>query len=110
AACHGIADVVQLAVDVLGFGLLVGQRREAARAPMDDPMAAVNESLLPQAHEHFAHRPRVGRVEGEPRPGPITGRADHLELLENRRAGLAYEHPDPGHERLTAEVEARLPL
>ena len=110
AALHGIADVVQLAFDIPGFGLLVRQGREAARAPVDYPMAPVNEPLLPQRHEHFPHRPRVGGVEGEPRPRPVAGGTDHLELLENRRAGLAYERPDPRDECLAAEVEAGLPL
>ena len=110
AALHGITDVIQLAFDVPGFGLFVRQRREAARAPMDHPMPAVNEPLLPQAHEHFPHGPRVRRVEREPRPAPIARRADHLELLENRGAGVAYERPDARDERLAAEVEAGLPL
>src|SRR6059036_1932188 len=110
AALHGIADVVQLAVDIPGFGLLVRQGREAARAPVDYPMAPVNEPLLPERHEHFPHRPRVGGVEGEPRPRPVAGGTDHLELLENRRAGLAHERPDPRDECLAPEVEAGLAL
>src|SRR6266516_7112324 len=110
AALHGIPDVVELALDVPGFGLLVRQGREAARAPVDYPMASVNQPLLPQTHEHFPHRPRVSGVEGEPRAAPITGRPDHLELLENGRAGLAYERPDAGDECVAAEVEAGLPL
>src|SRR5207253_8098267 len=110
AAFHAIPDVVELAVDVPGFGLLVRQGRETARAPVDYPVAAVNQPLLPQTDEHFPHRLRVGRVEGEPRPAPITRRPDHLELLEDRRAGLAYERPDPRDERVATQAESGLPL
>ena len=108
---HRIADVEQLArLGLPGLRLLVRQSGEAAGAPMDYPMAPVDQPLLPQPHEHLAHGPRVVRIEREPRAAPIARAADHLELLEDGVPRLANEGPHPLHEPLAAEVETALAL
>ena len=71
-------------------------------------MAAVDQPFIPEAHEHLAHRARVGGVEGEARPAPVAGAADDLELLEDRVTCLAHEFPHPRHKGLAAQIEPRL--
>src|SRR6266566_8883088 len=77
---------------------------------MDHPVAAVDELLLPEAHEHVAHRARVGLVEREARAAPVAGAADDLELLDDGVARLTHECPYPLHECLAPQIEARLAL
>ena len=76
------------------------------RAPVNHAVAAVNQPLVPQAHEYLAHGARILLVEGEAQPRPVAGAADHLELLEDRVARFLYEFPDAAHERFAAHVEA----
>ncbi len=63
-----------------------------------------------QPDEHLAHRRRESRVEREVGAAPVAARADGLELLEDRAAGLAHVRPDPLLEALAPEVEAGLAL
>src|SRR2546428_651673 len=91
ASLDGIADVVQVAGLVLKFGLFVRQRGETVGAPVDHPVAAVDQALLPQPHEDLAHGARVGRVQGEAGAAPVARAADHLELLEDGVARFAHE-------------------
>ena len=60
-----VADGPQVPVDLLVLHLDVGERRGAARAPVDDALAAVDEPLLVPVHEHRAHRELVAGVHRE---------------------------------------------
>src|SRR5712671_280525 len=73
-------------------------------------MAAVDQPLVPQAHEHLAHGARVARVERKAEPGPVGRAADDLELLDDRVAGLFDEAPDFLDEALAAQVEPAFAL
>ena len=108
AVVQRVADVVQVRVALAVLGLLVRQRRQAARAPVDDAVAAVDQSFLPQPHEHFAHRAGQRRGERVGRAGPVAGAAERLELLDDCRAVRRHERFGTPHERFAAEVEARL--
>ncbi len=110
AALYRIADVVQVAGLVLELGLLVGQRGAAVGAPVDHPVATVDQTLVPQTHEHFPHRSRVRRVEREAGAAPVARAADHLELLQDGVPRLAHERPGPLDELLATEVDAGLAL
>ena len=57
-----VAHVIELARRLVEFGLFVAERREAARTPVDDAVAAVHEPFLVQSHERLAHGARqLGR-------------------------------------------------
>src|SRR5882672_9952411 len=60
---------------------------------MDHAMASIDQLLLPQPHEHFAHGAGVSVVERETRAVPVRRAADHLELLEDRLARFLDEFP-----------------
>src|SRR5581483_12015535 len=49
-----IEDVVHLASDVFVLDFDVGQRGEAAGAPVDEPLASINETVLVKADEDLA--------------------------------------------------------
>jgi hypothetical protein len=105
-----VAQVGQLAGDLLVLDLDVGQGGQAARAPVDDPPPPVEQVLLVEGDEHLADGPRQALVHGEALTRPVDRVAQALHLAEDAPAGLGLPGPDPLHERLPAQVEAGLAL
>ena len=101
-----VADVVELAVRGVVLDLVVGERGVAARTPVDDVVALVDEAFLVQPDEHLAHRPRQPLVHGEPLAVPVTGGAHALQLVDDGAALLLPPGPDPLDEPVPAEVVA----
>ena len=99
-----IADVPQLAR--LGFvlNLSVGQRGRAVRAPVDDTVALVDETLVIQVYENLADRLGAALVHGKALAVPVAGGAELLELADNAAAELVLPRPYTLQELLTAEV------
>jgi hypothetical protein len=104
---QGVDEPGQLAGGVLVLHLDVGQGGVAAHAPVDQALAAVDQPLLVQGHEHLADRLGAGAVEGEDLPVPVRRGAELLELVEDLPAGGLTPGPDPLQERLAAE---RVPI
>ena len=52
-ANHGIADLEQLALDFFVLDLKIGNRGLASRTPVDDVLAAINQSFFIQADENL---------------------------------------------------------
>ena len=71
----------------------VRKRGNAMRTPVDDAVAAVDQALLVQIDEHFAHGAGTALVKGEPLARPIAGSAQLFELTGN--AGLVFILPLP---------------
>ena len=88
------------------FALLVGQRGLAARAPVDDVLAAVDEPLVVELLEHGAHGKRAAGVHGKPLALPVAGAAERLELVDDGAAVLFLPLPDSLDELLTAHLVA----
>src|SRR5690606_26202936 len=105
-----IADVIEAALRFRRLRLLIRERSQAAWTPVDDVLAAVYQPLLEQSHERFADSEREIRLEREACACPVARAADRAQLLEDRRAGTVDELPHPLHERLAADVVARLPF
>ena len=82
------------------------QRGQAARAPVDDPLGAVDQAVVVQPLEDGLHGPGQALVHGEPLAGPVDAVAEPAHLAEDRAAGLGLPLPDPLDERLPAEVVA----
>ena len=94
AVREGVADVVEVAVDLLVLDLEVGQRRVAAGAPVDDVVAAVDQPLVVELDEDLAHRAREPLVHGEALALPVAGGAQALELVDDGAAVLLAPLPD----------------
>ena len=103
-----IGDLPELSVRLLELGFLVGQRREAARAPVDHAMAAIDQLILVQAHERLAHRTGARRIEGVRGAAPVGAHADRPQLLQDHAPGLGHERLHALDERLAPDLEARL--
>src|SRR5207237_1106368 len=84
--CAGVAvrervgELVELALGLLVIHLEVGERRTVARAPVDEPLRAVEKPLLVKAVERLAHRARGLLVHGEPLAVPVEGSAERTVL------------------------------
>ena len=98
-----VANLVELAELVLVDHLEVGDGGLAARAPVDDVGATVDQALLMQADEGLLHRDREPVVHGEVLARPVDGRAEALHLVENGIAVLVLPLPDAGLEAFAAE-------
>ena len=103
---EGVAQMIELAGRLGELGFLVGQRRPATRAPVNDAVSLVNQSIFVQAHERFTHGRRQLRREGVSRARPVGTRADRLELIENLAARLLDKRHNPFHKRLASQIEA----
>ena len=82
----------------------IGERGLAARAPVDDVVAAIDESLFVQAHEGFAHGAREAGIEREAFARPVATDAGALHLLDDASAVFLFPLPDAGLEGIAAEV------
>ncbi len=102
-----IAKVPEASLRLLTLRLFVGESGQAARAPVDDVLAPVDQAPFVQVNKHLAHRPTEFIVEREARAIPVTRRADGLELLENGPAGLVHMVPNRRDETVSTQVVAR---
>ncbi len=97
-----------LPLDFLVLGLLVRQRGPAARAPVDDVFAPVDEPFVVKLHEHFAHRAGEPFVHGKALAVPVAGGAELLKLVGDGRMVLFFPLPHFLDKRLAAQVVAGL--
>ena len=102
--------MVELAWAVLVFDFDVRDRRETARTPINDALAAIDQPLLPPAHEAFHHRVDVPLIHREARSIPIKGTAQPLKLRQNHAAGLVDPLPGSFDEFFAAQIVASEPL
>ena len=86
AVGKGIADVVEVAVQVFVLHLQVGQGRVAAAAPVDDVIPPVDQAFVVELDEYFPHRLGEPLVHGEPLPVPVAGGTQAFELVDDGTA------------------------
>ena len=99
-----VADRDQLAVVLGVIDLDVGKRGQAARAPVDDPLRAVDEAVVEEPLEDGLDGPGQPLVHGEPLTRPVHAVTEPAHLAEDLAAELGLPLPDPLDERLPAQV------
>lgn len=104
---RAVADGDELAVVVAVLDLDVGQGRQAAGAPVDDPLGAIDEPVVEQLLEDRLDGPGEPLVHREALTRPVNAVAELLHLTEDPAARLLLPLPDALDERLAAEVVAR---
>ena len=105
-AINPIAQVPEMPLLCLMVDLDVGDRRRAARTPIRDARALIDQPLLIEAHEHLAHRARAALVHREPLALPVTGGTEHAQLIHDAVAVLLLPVPDAREELLSPKLEA----
>ena len=103
-----IAQVPQVARFRLRDDLQVGEGGVQHRIPIHEPLPAVDQALLMQAHEHFEHCFGETLVHREASAAPIDRIAEPPHLARDRAAGFFLPLPDALDERCTAEFLAGL--
>ena len=106
SASPSVADGDELAFVVAVLDLDVGQRGQAARAPVDDPFGPVDQAVVEELLEDRLHGAGQALVHREPLAGPVHAVADTAHLTENLAAGFGLPLPDALDEGLPAQVVA----
>jgi hypothetical protein len=101
-----VARVRERVVHVDVLDLEVGDRRLVERAPVDDPLGAVDPAAVPEVDEEAHHRLDVAVVHREALAAVVERGAEPAELAHDDAAGLLQVAPDPLDERLAAELLA----
>jgi hypothetical protein len=83
--------------------LEVRERRLVDRIPVDQPLPAVDEALLPQADEVLGHRALQVVVHREPLARPVARHAQPPELVADGASGDSLSSPHLLEELLAAE-------
>ncbi len=96
-----VAQVPQVALLVLILGLIVRDGGGAVRAPVDDTLAAVDQTVVVPVAEDLAHGLRVVRVHGKALVIEVDGAAHALNLLDDDAAVLVGPIP-AGVDKLVA--------
>ncbi len=96
----------QLAVLLLALHLEVRQRRQQHRIPVDEPLAAIDEALVVQFHEHLGDGARQIRIHREALARPIDRGAEPAHLRADGAAGMCLPLPHAYHEGLAPEAQA----
>ena len=105
---NGVANLVELALRLFVNYFQVGDGGDAARAPVDDVLAAINQPFFIQADEGLAHGARHALVHGEVLARPVNRGAQALHLLKDHAAVVLLPVPHPLDEGLATHVAAVL--
>jgi len=105
-----VRELPEPALLLLAVDLEIRHRGAELRVPVDEPLAAVDEPVLEQAHERLDDRARETLVHRESLARPVAGRAQTPHLARDRAAGLLLPGPDALDERVAAHVVARRAL
>jgi hypothetical protein len=108
AILEGVLEVPEVAVLLARFDLEVRDRGLQHRIPVDEPLAAIDEARLEEAHEDLGHGVRARRVHGEVLARPVARGAQAAHLARDRGARFFLPGPDALHELLAPERAARL--
>ena len=110
AVSEQVPDVGERVVDLLRLELEVGERRSVARAPVRDPVVAVDPAATVQVDEPADDRPVVVLVHREARARVVERRADPTELRHDRPAVACEPVLDVRVEALASEIALALPF
>ena len=103
---HRVADLPQMALVLVVDDFEVADGGLAARAPVDDVCAAIDQALLVEADEGLAHGDGELLVHGEVLALPVDRGAEALHLVEDGAAVVALPLPHALDEGLAAQLLA----
>ena len=101
-----VAQVPQVALLVLILGLVVRDSGGAVGAPVDDALAAVDQTVVVPVAEDLAHGLRVVLVHGKSLVIEVDGAAHALDLLDDDAAVLVGPIPAGVDKLIAADLQA----
>ena len=102
-----VAHVPEVRIALLVVHLQIRDGRAAARAPVHQIGAAINEPLIVEAHERLAHGARKPLVHGKALAFPVTRHAQPTMLLRDALVVDVLPLPHPLHKLFAAQIVAR---
>ena len=103
---QGVADVPHRPLFFAGNDFQVGNRGVEFRVPVDQPLAAVDQTLFVELDEGFPDRFGQPLVHGEALVLPVQGGAQATQLPGDGAAGFLLPFPDALDELLAPEIVA----
>ena len=100
-----VAQVPQVALLVLVLGLVVRDGGSAVGAPVDDSLAAIDQTVMVPVAEHLAHGLGVVLVHGEALVVKVDGAAHTLDLLDDDAAVLVGPIPAGVDKLIAADLQ-----
>jgi hypothetical protein len=88
----------------------VGQCRLATRTPVDEPLSAVKQAVVPKPNERFPHCQGKSFVHGKAFMRPIAGDSQRSQLMQNGTAGFLSPLPDSLYEFFPPHLGTAQPL
>ena len=110
ATRHGIAHIPEMAVIRLVLNLVVRKSRSATRAPVDDVVALVDETLVVELRKDLGDGLGAALVQRDALALPVRGVAEHTLLMDNRAAILLLPLPNALYKRFAPEILAAFTL
>jgi len=110
ATLQRVVEVVQVPLLFFALHFQVADGCLQARRPVDQALPAIDQPLLPQRHECFAHRARKPLVQREALAIPIAACPQSPQLLDNPPAVLALPLPRAAQKLLAAHFLAAAAL
>ena len=99
-----VADVPELALEVLVLDLDVREHGPAVRAAVDQEIVAVDQPLVVERDEDLFHGPAEARVHGEALPRPVERGPEPLELAGDDPAVLGLPFPGDAEELVPSDL------
>ena len=106
----GVLEIIEVSVDFLIFNLVVCERSLRHRVPVHQTLTTINETVLEQTEEGFAHGLGPRGVHREGGAVEVAGAAHRLELAEDRLLVLVLPALDLCHELVARVVGPPLAL
>ena len=106
-ALDRVADVPEMALDLLRVDLEVGDRGLQPAVPVDQALVLVDQAVAVELDEHLAHRGGEALVHGEALARPVGRGAQPMQLPADQAARLLLPRPDPLDELVASEIAAR---
>ena len=101
-----VAQVPQVALLILVLGLVVRDSSGAVRAPVNDALAAVDQTIVVPVAEHLAHGLGVVLVHGKALVIKVDGAAHTLDLLDDDAAVLVGPIPAGVYKLVATDLQA----
>ena len=105
-----VAHIRERVVHLDVLDLEIRDRRLVIRAPVDDPVRAVDPACVPETDEEGHHRLDVRLVHREALARVVERRAEAAVLAHDRPPGRLEPAPRPLEERVAADLLPRRPL
>ncbi len=106
-ALYGISNIPEPALLLFVFHFRIGKGGFALGTPVDNAVSLINQSFLIQADEHLGDCLAAAFVQGEAFPGPVAGRSQLFQLINNPSAVSVLPFPCPFQKAIPAHIILR---